>query len=494
MKSLKVNALANVSIKILNIVFPLITGPYIARVLSKSGYGNFNIANTLINLFIPFATLGVYTYAVREISKVLGNKDEINKVFSKLFYVSAFSTIVTTIIYYIYICFFYGNQDVKILCYILGLQIFVQMFYIEWMNEAFENYKFILYKTLVIRLMIFLGLFIFVKKEDDIIPYAILMTVLNSLNILISYFWIKKDVKFVRVELSKFKELVRPMTSIFLLMNANMMYTVLDRMFLSYISLPEYVTYYTVSQNIIMMIIGVISGAITVNFPRMSYYLGQNDESAYRNLLKLISSIYSFFIMPISIGMMLLSTYVVLLYGGSKYVDAGIVMAVFSIRIIALSIDVILGNLIIFIKGYEKNLIVHYLIGGIINFILNGILAFTNLKSPEYFVVTTMISEIIVIFIHTAFIKKLELFEINEIMYKSIKYFVIAFGFIPIYILYNLILPIYNVIDIYNLIKVSIFILICFAYYMFVNFIIKDDTFKYLYSQVSRIVLKVLRK
>ena len=62
MKNIKLNALTNMLVRILNIVFPLITGPYISRVLSKEDFGNFNVANTILNLFIPFATLGIYNY------------------------------------------------------------------------------------------------------------------------------------------------------------------------------------------------------------------------------------------------------------------------------------------------------------------------------------------------------------------------------------------------------------------------------------------------
>ena len=77
MKNIKVNAIANLLMRVLNIVFPLITGPYIARILNKTEYGYFNITNTFIGLFIPFATLGIYNYGIRAISKAKENKQEI---------------------------------------------------------------------------------------------------------------------------------------------------------------------------------------------------------------------------------------------------------------------------------------------------------------------------------------------------------------------------------------------------------------------------------
>ena len=87
----------------------------------------------------------------------------------------------------------------RYLYYILGVQLFSQLFYIEWLNEAFENYKFIFYKTLVIRILMLVAVFMFVKKAEDIIPYTIVMSVITLINFLASFVWIKREVKFVRV-------------------------------------------------------------------------------------------------------------------------------------------------------------------------------------------------------------------------------------------------------------------------------------------------------
>ena len=88
MKNIKVNALASLLVNILNIVFPLITNPYLTRILSKSNYGYFNTAYTWASFVIPLAAFGIYNYGIRAISKVKDDKNKINYVFSKLFYIS----------------------------------------------------------------------------------------------------------------------------------------------------------------------------------------------------------------------------------------------------------------------------------------------------------------------------------------------------------------------------------------------------------------------
>ena len=90
MKNIKINALASITVNILNIIFPLITNPYLTRILSKDNYGYYNNANTWASFIMPIAAFGIYNYGIRSISKVKEDRDKINQVFSKLFYLSIF--------------------------------------------------------------------------------------------------------------------------------------------------------------------------------------------------------------------------------------------------------------------------------------------------------------------------------------------------------------------------------------------------------------------
>ena len=147
MKNIKINALASIMVNILNIVFPLITNPYLTRILSKSNYSYFNTANTWASFVIPLAAFGIYNYGIRSISKVKNDKDQINYVFSKLFYISVITSVSITACYFVFISVGTNIENLKILYYILGVQALFQFLNIEWMNEAYENYTLILYKT-----------------------------------------------------------------------------------------------------------------------------------------------------------------------------------------------------------------------------------------------------------------------------------------------------------------------------------------------------------
>lgn len=477
MKNIKVNAIANLMMQVLNIIFPLITGPYIARMLNKTDYGFFNITNTFIGLFVPFATLGIYNYGIRAISKAKENKNEINRIFSLLFYISLFSTIVTTIVYFSVTFQLEGPDTLKALYYVMAIQIFAQFLNIEWMNEAFENYTFILYKTLLIRIFMLVSIFVVVKTEHDIIPYAFVMSLATLFNYLVSFLWIKREVKFISVSWKEVKSLIRPLLAILLLTNTSMLYTYLDRVFLSYITLPEFVSYYTIAQTLVLSIFSVINGAVSVSIPRLGYYLGIQDMDAYNALVNKGGRIFMFFITPLNIGLAILAGYATVLYGGEQYLGATATVFLFAIRSIPAAMEIILENQIIFVQGYENKLTAFYIVGGIINLILNSILAYFGITQPEYYILTTMFAEFFVIGLDIVFITQNNLFNLKPLFKNAAKYLLYSLGFFPIYGIISTLHPVKMVVNKALFTNIVAMIVCCVVYYVIVLAIAKDEIF-----------------
>lgn len=476
MKSIKMNALAYIGIRILNIIFPLLTGTYIARILDKTYYGYFNSVDSIVTLFIPFATYGVYSYGLRAISNVKDDKNEVNKVFSQLFYLCIVCTILTTAVYlFSYPLFFENNPMLKKVFLVMGIQLIAQIFSIEWVNEALENFDFIFYKTAFIRVLMLVSIFIFVKEEQDIIPYALIMSLATLINYITSYFWIKKDIKFVKVSLRTFKPLFIPLTAMLIFSSANMLFTTLDRLFLVKTGEEIYVTYYTMAQRIVGVATGVITGAISVSFPRLSYYLGIGDKKSYENLVYRGSRIFMFFIIPISMGLSILGTEAILLYGSEKYIGGGILTSLFALRVISLALDTILGSQIIFANGFEKKLTFYTVSAGVINIILNSLLFINNIYTPEFYLVTTMISEIILLMLYTIFIIKRKLIPLKNIFTYTLRYLVFSLTFIPIYLIVNYINPIEMKITISLIINISIVVILSSISYIALLAITKDE-------------------
>lgn len=493
MKSLKINALAAITVKILNILFPLITGPYIFRTLAKENIALFDTANTLTQLFIPFATLGIYTYGVRTISKVKKDKDSVNRLFSELFYISILSTLVTLIVYLIYtFAVVKPTNNISIYIYIiLSLQILSQFIYIEWLNEAFENYTFILYKTIFVRLITFVSVFVFIKDADDVIPYTIIVTLAELLNSFISFLWIKKDVKLVKVKFKNITKIIPSLLVIFFLANINMLYIYLDRVFLTNVPMPTYISDYVLAFNIVMLIMGVVGGMIGVNTPRLSYYLGNNDISAYNNLIEKGSQFFFLLVAPISFGLMILGTEASFLYGGENFISAGIVTSLFAVRALVWALDSIIGIQVLFVKGYEKNMAIFITLGGLTNLALNYYIYKNEIFLPQYYILTTIVAELFVIIMYVIFINKKNIINVSIILKHTFKYTVISSTFFVVYFIVDYIIPHSMVLDKIFFINVAIKIISCVLLYTTILAVTKDSAFIYIVDLLKN---KFIRK
>ena len=461
-KNIKVNALASILVRVFNILFPLITGPYLARILSKEAYGEFNAANSILNLFIPFAAFGIYSYGIRSISRVKNNMKEISKNFTVLFSINVISSLSIGILYIIYMLV-NVNSNMYMLYIALSIQIFTQFVTIEWMNEAFENYGFILFKTLFIRVLMLVSIFAFVRKADDIVNYAFILSITNLINYLISFYYIKKKVKFAKIELKDILIHIKPLIGMLLLANSYMLYTALDRAVLSLLDAKISVSYYTFALSIAQLITSVVS-----------YYYGNGDEKNYTDLLNQVAKTFLFLVIPMGIGLSCVSDEVMLIYAGEKYLEAGFILKLFSLRIVMWALDQLLANQVLFVRGYEKNITTFYFIGGFMNLFLNIILFKLKVVQPEYFVYTTLFSEIIVLIIQVYFIIKKNIISINGILKSYVKYVLCSIPFFEITFAINHILKYSLTLNVQFLIRVFAIIVSCVLYYFIIMYVTKD--------------------
>ena len=278
----------------------------------------------------------------------------------------------------------------------------------------------------------------------------------------------------------------KALTTMLLLANANMLYTLLDRMFITKSPDENYISYYTIASGIVMLIAGVLSGALNVSLPRLGYYLGRKDQDSYEYLIRQGSSLFFFLMIPTSIGIMILGTYATVIYSSDKYLEAGIVTSIFAIRTIIWAIEMILGKQIIFINDFENKLTSFYFIGGGLNVVLNSTLYFCNIFKPEYYIGTTILAEGLVVLLEIQFIRKHKLINLSAVFSSLYKYLIVSLGFIPIYFITKFAFHVDSYeITLNMIIMVCTVIAICGIYYLVILTILKDSTINYTINMVK---------
>ena len=180
-KSLFKNSIYKCLFSIANIAIPIIIGPYITKLLDVDLYGAYNKVYAEFQIFLIFATFGIYTFGVREISKIRNDKKAVATLFTNLFVLSIITNTAVGIIYITYGLISSTGITTQIYMVFI-IQIIANVFYVEFLNEAMENYKFITIKTLIVKIIYLTLLLLLVRKSNDIIIYAIIISFIVFLN------------------------------------------------------------------------------------------------------------------------------------------------------------------------------------------------------------------------------------------------------------------------------------------------------------------------
>ncbi len=185
MGSIKINFLYNAILNVVNILFPVVTIPYVSRILGVEQIGIFSFVTTIVSYFSLFAALGMPLYGTREIAKRVGNQIEINNLFNELFSINVISSLVFTTLFLISVYVVPAFVENRSYFLISGISLYFCAFNIDWFYSGIENFRLITCRSIVVKLLMIVCLFLFVKSRNDLSVYILL----NSLALLGNQLW-----------------------------------------------------------------------------------------------------------------------------------------------------------------------------------------------------------------------------------------------------------------------------------------------------------------
>lgn len=287
-KSIAKNAVFNMGYNAVSVIFPLVTSAYVARTLGASGVGEVSSAQNLATYFTMIATLGIPSYGVRAIAQARIHKEECNRTFSELFVINLFSTVFSLACYAVLILSLDKTLFSNPLHAIFASLIAMSIFNIEWLYQGFEEYKYITIRSILIKIISFILIFLFVKTEDDVNYYAIVICFGSVGNYLLNLSQLKKYVSITFKGLD-LKRHFKPIITFFAAVIAVEVYTLLDVTMLTYMCHPENVGYYSNASKIVKIVANTITAIGAVLLPRLSLYFVSRNE---KQIKKLISNFF----------------------------------------------------------------------------------------------------------------------------------------------------------------------------------------------------------
>ena len=374
-KSIKINAVLNVIKTISSIIFPLITFPYISRVLMPDNVGKVNFGSSFVSYFSLIASLGITTYAIRECSAKRKNKEKLSRTASQIFSINVITTIIAYVSMAIILLLFRNLDSYRTLIIIQSTAILFATLGCDWLNSAMEDFAFITVRTIAFQIISLVLMFAFVRKPSDYITYAAITVLSSSGANIINIFYRKKycTVRFVRQ--MNLKRHFKPILLLFVMLLVQTIFNSADVTMLGLMKGDYEVGLYSIAVKITNLVCQLVNSILWVVLPQLTKLFIDEDFERINGMLRKIFQGFISLGFPCAVGSICLANEIVVVVGGQEYKNAAtsliILMVGFVFNLLGGSF---LGNMILLPSNREAVFMNICTIATLINVILNFIL------------------------------------------------------------------------------------------------------------------------
>ena len=347
-----------------------ITFPYVARVLGVERIGLVNFVDNTVNYFLLFATMGVGLLGVREIAAVKEDKKRRDQVYSSMLALNLLFTLVSLGIYLLCISTIPKLCQYDELFYIGTAKILFTVFLVEWFFTGVENFRYITLRSILIKVLYIISVFLFVRDTSDYRLYFILTVGVVVLNALINQLYIRKFVRVRWNNIQLFKYLKQNVTlGIYTLMTS--MYLTFNVMYLGLVSNNTEVGYYTTAFKLYSVILGFFTAFTNVMLPRMSSLLANGEKDRFQELVNRSFSVMSTCCIPLILCSMIMAPQIVYILSGPGYEGAILPMRIIMPAAFAVGVAQVLAIQVLMPMKKDKVLLVASIIGAVVSLLIN---------------------------------------------------------------------------------------------------------------------------
>lgn len=398
----KKNTLFNTIKSVFGIIYPLITFPYISRVLQTENVGKINFSNSVVSYFSLIASLGVTTYAVRECSKYREDKDKLGETASQILSINIWSTLIAYFALIVTLLLARPLDNYRKLIIIQSSTILFTTLGADWLNTAMEDFKFIAIRTMGMQVVSLLLMFIFVKRPEDYLIYAIISVVATSGTNIVNIFYRRRYCKTRFVFHIDWKKHLPSILLLFSLLLSQTIYTSSDTTILGLVKGDYQVGLYSTSVKIYNVVNTMIASVAWVVMPQLSLNFAKRDFIQVNNLLKYSLNFIIVLGLPCLVGLNVIGQEVIMLIAGESYLGAELSLRILTISLGCSFISGWIGNMMMLPAGKEKICLKSSIVSAVVNIILNFI--FIPVWGLNAAAATTAVSEFLGIIIKLPYI------------------------------------------------------------------------------------------
>ena len=501
--SIKKNFIMNAILTISGFIFPLISFPYVSRVLGPTGTGKVDFAVSFISYFALFANLGIPYYGVRSCAQVRDDKIKLSQTVRELMVINAVMSLISIVAFIPFLFLMPKVSAEKILYLVILITIPMNVIGIEYLYKGLEQYSYITIRSVLFKLISVISLFIFVRDPSDYIEYGAVTIFANSASFVLNFLHSRKYIKYFNIGKCNYKRHFKPIGTFFAMSLAVSLYVSLDRVMLGFMTNDTQVGYYSAAVKFKSILVALVTSLGNVLMPRASYCVnkGLMDE-----FLRLITKALKFVFIaatPLFIFFTLFAEDGMLFISGREYMPAVLGMQVITPTVLFIGLTGLIGVQVFVPLGKEKYVLYSEIAGAITDLVLNALLI------PRYqatgAAIGTLVAEFVVLAVQVFLLTKIKDLSPVISVFPQIKYWIIILACVlavassmwvnivyPVFFKTDLVFKGHMVgVDMINsFLRLLIAAILYFGVYVVVMIVAKDD----MMIEIVNTVLKKFRR
>ena len=362
----------NFILTISNFIFPLITFPYVSRILLAEGIGTVNFATSIVAYFSMLGMLGIPTYGIRACAKVRDDKEKLNKTVIEIMILNAIVMSIALVLLLVSVLSIEKLYTERMLYLILSSTLVFNVLGVDWLYRSLEKYTYITIRSIVFKFISVILMFLFVHQTQDYLIYGAISVFAAVGSNVLNFINLRKLISIPSInDLNIFQHL-KPTLTFFLLTVSSTIYLNVDTPMLGFIKGSDAVGYYSAAVKIKQILVSVVTSLGTVLLPRLSYYYEQGNHEEFKRLTQKALNFVLLISLPVVAYFIIVSEQAILFLSGDSFLPAVLPMRFIMPTVLFIGLSNLTGIQILVPTNREKLVVYSTIIGAIVDILINS--------------------------------------------------------------------------------------------------------------------------
>lgn len=400
--STRKNTLYNVAYRVFSLLLPLVTAPYLSRVVGSEGVGLYSYAWNISHVFVLVGMLGLESYGVRAIARVKEDAAALCRTFSEIWRMQLAVASAALACWLVYVFCFAGQE--KTIALHLTMTSVSCLVNLDWCLMGLGQFKPIALKNTFIKLLAAGAVFAFVRGPEDLWVYGFAWSLATLVGCLSCWPGLRGRLCLVPVTWRSAMAHLKPCTVLFVSVLAISIFRSMDKVMVGGLSSMEQNGYYENAEKIVYCLSGFITAIGTVMLPKASAMVKKGQLDRLKNHLDASMQVVMCMVCAMAFGLAAVAERFAPLFFGLEFAYSGTLLIPLGFTLVGMGFANVVRTQWILPQGKDHIFVTSVVAGAVLNLVLNALLI-PSMGAPGA-IVGTVAAEFTLPFVHWLYLRK----------------------------------------------------------------------------------------